>query len=349
MSDQNFPRHPRLVPEPLRLTYLRTEVRVHDETWLDPAGLLARRTGSVLVITACNPMGELVTEEENQRRMTDLRVDLDTDEIRWLQAEGRDPTGDWLEPSFAVLDTDRRTARDLGRVYDQFAIFELTDDEQIVHGCQSRWSRRRAHGAGLPIGEGATLIEAVDETLGSRIARDLKRFRLAGWHHTGPTELGCAACGRASELFSVIHTRRDGTIVDDACLVCPSCATATMVDELDPDRAQMIERWRDHLLAQQDAEEHGGKESVHCYVIQLGEADDRWVYVGQTAKDPVERYEQHKKGHKANAAVRDHGVGLRGDLMAHLPTFTTRLAAETYERYLGAKLAVAGYRVEGAH
>lgn len=349
-AGREFPRHPHLVPEPLRWIYVRTEVRVRDrDTWLGPPALLDRHAGPVFVVTACNPNGEPADDEENGRRMTELRADLETDRLTWLEAEGRDPAGDWVEPSFAILDTDLRTARALGRAYEQLAIFQLTEDEQVVHGCHHRWSRSRRHDEPIPIGEGDTLAEAVECAFGVGIERDLKRFRHRGWTHLGRTELGCGECGDEQQLFGVVRAQRDGAIVEHLSVICTACRTATMTDELDPGRRQMVERWRDHLLARRDGDQTGGSEEVRCYVIQLGERDDRWVYVGQTATDPADRLDQHKAGVKANPAVRDHGIALRDDLMAHLPTFPTRIAAESYERCLGAKLALAGYRVEGAH
>ena len=52
------------------------------------------------------------------------------------------------------------------------------------------------------------------------------------------------------------------------------------------------------------------------YVIELDESLRQGtgkpaVYVGQSAKTPEERFEQHLRGERASRYVRDHGVRLR--------------------------------------
>lgn len=63
----------------------------------------------------------------------------------------------------------------------------------------------------------------------------------------------------------------------------------------------------------------GASHSV--YVILLWDprrAEPFGLYVGQTARDPDWRFDQHKQGYKASGAVRRFGVRLLPELTAHL-------------------------------
>lgn len=90
------------------------------------------------------------------------------------------------------------------------------------------------------------------------------------------------------------------------------------------------------------------------YVIQLAKAagprqDPRlpWLYVGQSAKSPEERFAQHKRAddYYYSKAVRDHGLFLRPDLYCDLPRIPGRWEAERMERERADLLARAGYTV----
>ncbi|WP_380788207.1 GIY-YIG nuclease family protein [Sphingomonas sp. R86521] len=60
----------------------------------------------------------------------------------------------------------------------------------------------------------------------------------------------------------------------------------------------------------------------HCvYVILLHDPRRRTpdgLYVGQTARDPDWRFDQHKAGYRASRAVTRFGIRLLPDLVAHL-------------------------------
>ena len=53
------------------------------------------------------------------------------------------------------------------------------------------------------------------------------------------------------------------------------------------------------------------------------------LYVGMTGLEPDERFANHKKGHKANAFVRDYGLWLRRRLYQRLNPLTYDEACET--------------------
>ncbi len=69
------------------------------------------------------------------------------------------------------------------------------------------------------------------------------------------------------------------------------------------------------------------------------------LYVGQSAKKPEERFEQHKKGYKANKYAKKYGRRLRPELYEKYNPITTREKAEAMEERLANKLRTRGYAV----
>ena len=70
------------------------------------------------------------------------------------------------------------------------------------------------------------------------------------------------------------------------------------------------------------------------------------LYVGQTAKDPDLRFDQHKQGGRlASRKVRDHGVRLRPDLYKHIPPLESRGEAEEREGEVARALQEEGWVV----
>jgi hypothetical protein len=69
------------------------------------------------------------------------------------------------------------------------------------------------------------------------------------------------------------------------------------------------------------------------------------LYVGQTARTPEERFEQHKEGYKSNKYTKKYGLRLRPDLYERYNPIRTRERAEEMEEKLAAKLRTRGYAV----
>ncbi|WP_375271639.1 hypothetical protein [Sphingomonas sp.] len=88
------------------------------------------------------------------------------------------------------------------------------------------------------------------------------------------------------------------------------------------------------------------------YVILLHNPARRlqWgLYVGQTARDPDWRFDQHKAGYKASGAVKRFGVQLLPDVTAHLNPME-RWESIELEEALAAAFRAAGIGwVEGGH
>jgi predicted GIY-YIG superfamily endonuclease len=61
------------------------------------------------------------------------------------------------------------------------------------------------------------------------------------------------------------------------------------------------------------------RHSVYVVLLYDSSLSGRWgLYVGQTSRDPDWRFDQHKSGYKASAAVRRFGVRLLPQLFEHL-------------------------------
>tara|TARA_Y100000768_G_scaffold367260_1_gene330182 strand:+ start:56 stop:376 length:321 start_codon:yes stop_codon:yes gene_type:complete len=72
---------------------------------------------------------------------------------------------------------------------------------------------------------------------------------------------------------------------------------------------------------------------------------DPCFYVGQSAKKPNIRFEQHKEGYKANTYAKRFGLKLRPDLYEKYNPIPTRKDAEEIEEMLGELLRKRGYAV----
>ena len=69
------------------------------------------------------------------------------------------------------------------------------------------------------------------------------------------------------------------------------------------------------------------------------------VYVGQTAKSPDERFDQHKAGIKANRYAEKYGLRLRYNIFEKYNPIATRKEAEYKEALLGEHLRKRGFAV----
>lgn len=69
------------------------------------------------------------------------------------------------------------------------------------------------------------------------------------------------------------------------------------------------------------------------------------VYVGQSAKKPTLRFDQHKEGCKSNKYAKLFGLKLRPDLYEKYNPIPTRKDAEEIESMLGNELRKLGYGV----
>ena len=72
---------------------------------------------------------------------------------------------------------------------------------------------------------------------------------------------------------------------------------------------------------------------------------NRCFYVGQSAKAPLLRFKQHKKGYKSNTVARRFGLRLVPKFYEKYNPIPTRKDAEELEEYLSNKLRELRYGV----
>ncbi len=126
-------------------TYLAALVSVEmDGEWTRRIGAVAREYGDFYVVTAWNPGSERFSDATNRNRNAKLREEIGAAGGKALPARGADPASSYAEDSWAVWGLDRDVATANARAFDQVAIFLITPNEQVVLGCQSAWSLRRA-------------------------------------------------------------------------------------------------------------------------------------------------------------------------------------------------------------
>jgi hypothetical protein len=90
----------------------------------------------LFVVTAENPGSRRLGPDENAARNAELDAALRALRcLRW-PAWGEAADGSWAESGFAVAGVDRDVVVSLGERFGQVAVFELTDAEQRIVGCQ---------------------------------------------------------------------------------------------------------------------------------------------------------------------------------------------------------------------
>ena len=90
--------------------------------------------------------------------------------------------------------------------------------------------------------------------------------------------------------------------------------------------------------------------SVYVVLLHDPRPPERWgLYVGQTSRDPDWRFDQHKAGYKASAAVKRFGIQLVPHIVEHLNPLRQRHSLEL-EAALADAFRTAGIAwVEGGH
>jgi hypothetical protein len=96
--------------------------------------------------------------------------------------------------------------------------------------------------------------------------------------------------------------------------------------------------------------QRGARHSVYVILLQdSGRPDEFGLYVGQSARDPDWRFDQHKAGYKASGDVRRFGVCLLPQLFDHLNPMLQWESLEL-EEALAAEFRIAGVPwVKGGH
>ncbi|MFM7888302.1 MAG: DUF3293 domain-containing protein [Pseudanabaena sp.] len=86
----------------------------------------------IYVISAYNPLEEVLLTEENERRHFALGTILKSRKLKFEEVFGESPDRKWSEHSFAIEGMSQEDACELAEKFGQRAIFELTQDEVKV-------------------------------------------------------------------------------------------------------------------------------------------------------------------------------------------------------------------------
>jgi hypothetical protein len=87
------------------------------------------------VVTACNPFGRPLPDAENQRRTEALRIRLAGLGIAVFPVAGGSQDAAHLEPGFGVSGLSLDQVRELGREFEQDAVFWVEADRVLLVPC----------------------------------------------------------------------------------------------------------------------------------------------------------------------------------------------------------------------
>jgi hypothetical protein len=73
--------------------------------------------------TACNPIGDLLSEEQNFELQKQLEEEIKFRGLNYIPGEGKHPVGDWPgESSFLIFDLSLESSKTLGKKFNQNAV-----------------------------------------------------------------------------------------------------------------------------------------------------------------------------------------------------------------------------------
>ena len=82
-------------------------------------------------ITAWNPFSQALSLAENEQRQEELKAQLKTRGLSWIEGIGQHPSNEWPgEPSVLILNLSRESAKVLAAQYEQHAF--VWTDEMVV-------------------------------------------------------------------------------------------------------------------------------------------------------------------------------------------------------------------------
>jgi hypothetical protein len=121
-----------IAPE-LVQAFMETEYFVHADPAFkmkigQPCPELARlmaehKAHCAAFITAWNPFSQALSPTENERRQQELKAQLKTRGLSWIEGIGQHPNNQWPgEPSVLILTLNRASATELAAQYEQHAL-----------------------------------------------------------------------------------------------------------------------------------------------------------------------------------------------------------------------------------
>lgn len=131
-------------PPEIASLYLATEVLIQENgSWISAFEFCVKNEAEIHVITAWNPGDERFDHAQNAERNQQLLTDLRALNCQVLPARGSDPESDYFEDSWAAIGLSDEQAIELGRKYEQIAIFRIDSSKQRVLGCFDKWEVSR--------------------------------------------------------------------------------------------------------------------------------------------------------------------------------------------------------------
>ena len=80
-------------------------------------------------LTACNPLGQLLSDADNLRRQSELENELNRRSLQFIRGTGQDSRGEWPgEASFLIFGLSLEASRALARQYEQNAFVWCAKD-----------------------------------------------------------------------------------------------------------------------------------------------------------------------------------------------------------------------------
>lgn len=124
-------------------TYLNTYIIDDEIIWAGPNAAPLPLAAPIHILTACNPLSEKLSDQENQHRNQLLLKQLQNLNIEIKPVIGCSPNRDWQEASFAISGLSRNQACHIAYEFNQLGIFELTPNELIVVDTHNQKVQRR--------------------------------------------------------------------------------------------------------------------------------------------------------------------------------------------------------------
>lgn len=116
--------------------YMKTVVNIKDGSeWVDAFTFCGKYEFSIHVITAWNPGEARFDENTNEARNKELLDQLRELDCSVFEAVGRDPDSEYFEKSWAACGLTDDVAKELGRAFEQVAVFQIDAQHQRVLNC----------------------------------------------------------------------------------------------------------------------------------------------------------------------------------------------------------------------
>ena len=107
---------------------VKRTVTVTEDFWVGKNAIQLPLKTPIFVITASNPLEEVLSKEKNSRRNQSLRDLLEYRKLDFVEVVGQSPDGKWSENSFAIEGMTRLEACKLAKDFSQRAVFELESE-----------------------------------------------------------------------------------------------------------------------------------------------------------------------------------------------------------------------------